>query len=189
MRISGIKFQRPSEKTIRILKMIGVGVLVVGIGAVPPPWALARVLKELAMGDTQKNRRWATRRIYEARRRGYVRGVGERYALSDIGRRLVEEGKLWELKISVPKRWDGRWHIVAFDIPQELSKARIPFIRHLQNLGLVFYQRSLWIHPHPCADEVREIANFHGVLPHVSFITATHVDGSADLQRRFKITT
>jgi len=187
MKLSRIKIRRPNERTIRILKMIGIGILLLGIGAVPPPSALGRILKELTMRDTDKNRRWVRRRVYEIHRQGYVRSDKKRYALSAAGQRFVDEQKLRELKIARPKQWHQQWHIVVFDIPQEKSGVRIPFVRHLQRLGLVFYQRSVWIHAFPLEDEVREIANFYGVLPYVSFVIATHVDGSASLRKHFTV--
>ena len=185
MKLSRIKIRRPNERTIRILKMIGVGVLMLGIGAIPPPWAVGRILRELTMKDTDKNRRWARRRVYEVHRQGYVRSDRDRYALSDAGQRFVDEQKIRQLQIRRPKRWDQEWHIVVFDIPQERSGVRIAFVRHLKTLGLIFYQRSVWIHAFPLEDEVREIANFYGLLPYVSFVIARHVDGSASLRKHF----
>ena len=119
--------------------------------------------------------------------RGYIEKTPERYELSDIGRRIIEDEKLWSLSVPRPKEWDQIWHIVVFDIPQEKAKIRIQFIRHLQHLGLVFYQRSVWIYPYEMADEVREIAQFYDILPFISFIKASHVDNSYELRKYFKI--
>jgi len=99
----------------------------------------------------------------------------------------MEEEGLWELEITTPKLWARAWHIIVFDIPSEKSRFRIPFIRHLQNLGLIFYQRSVWIYPHPMKNEVRKIADFYNISPHISFITASSIDGESTLKRKFKI--
>ncbi|MBI2613013.1 hypothetical protein HYW59_04395 [Candidatus Kaiserbacteria bacterium] len=182
-----MKIRRPSEKTLRILKMIALGTLIIGIGAAPSPRAIARVFRELKISDSPKNRKWIKRKLYGLHEQQYVSIRDDSYTLSEVGQRVIAEHKLWALSIPQPKKWDGVWHIVVFDIPQEKSNVRIPFIRHLQNLGLIFYQRSVWIHPFPCEDEVREIADFQGILPFVSFIKATHVDGSHALRKYFKL--
>lgn len=179
--------KRRREKTVRILKIAALGVLLLGIGAVPSPRAISRIFRELALKDTKTNRRAIKRKIWEMHHRGYIERSEKRYDISDVGRRIVEEEKLWGLRIKTPKQWDGVWHIVLFDIPQEKSSVRISFIRHLQNLGLVFYQRSVWIHPYEMEDEVRQIAQFFEILPFISFIKASHVDGSSDLQNYFKL--
>lgn len=184
-----MKMRRPSEKTIKILKMLALGVLIVGIGATPSPRAIARIFRELKMTNTPRNRKWIKRKLYGLHEQKYVSVQNDTYTLTKMGNRIVDENKLWELSVPIPRTWDQIWHIVVFDIPQEKSSVRIPFVRHLQNLGFVYYQRSVWIYPYPCEDEVREIATFHDILPFISFIQATHVDGSHEFRKHFKLPT
>lgn len=181
------KKRRRREKTVRILKIVALGAFMIGIGAVPSPRALGKVFRELSIPDTKPNRRAIKRKVWEMYHRGYIEKTPERYELSDIGRRIIEDEKLWSLSVPKPKEWDQIWHIVVFDIPQEKAKIRIQFIRHLQHLGLVFYQRSVWIYPYEMADEVRQIAQFYDILPFISFIKASHVDNSYELRKYFKI--
>ena len=179
--------KRRQEQTVKILKMVALGVFLIGIGAVPPPWAIPSIIRELTSKDTPENRRGIRRRMHHLKRRGYISEGDRFYEISKRGSAKLEEESLWELEIPTPKRWAGGWHLAVFDIPSEKSRTRIPFIRHLQNLGLVFYQRSVWIYPHPMEDTVRKITDFYRITPHVSFITATSIDGSPTLKRKFKI--
>jgi len=181
------KKQRRREKTVRILKIAALGALLIGVGAVPSPRAIGRIFRELSMSDTKQNRRAIKRKVWEMGHRGYINKTPQRYELSEIGRRIIEDEKLWGLSVPIPEQWDEVWHIVVFDIPQEKAKIRIPFIRHLQSLGLVFYQRSVWIHPYEMEDEVRQIAQFYDILPFISFIKASHVDNSYELRKYFKL--
>ena len=167
--------------------MIALGTLLIGIGAAPSPRALTRIFRELKVRDTQKNRKRIRRKLYGLHEQRYVSIRDDNYTLSERGQRILEENRLWVHSIPQPNVWDKIWHLVVFDIPQEKSDVRIPFIRHLQNLGLVFYQRSVWMYPYPCEDEVREIAEFYGILPFVSFIKAFHVDGSHAFRKHFKL--
>ena len=185
--IFDIQRRRKREKTIRVLKMIALGVFMLGIGAVPPPWAIPRIIRELVSKDTPENRRRVRRQIYSLKRQGYIRTGKQRYELTARGKDVTQEISLWDIKIPLPKSWKGMWYIVAFDIPAEKSKIRIPFIRHLQNLGLVFYQRSVWIYPHSLEAQVRKISDYYGITNYVSFITAVSVDGSSALKKRFKV--
>ena len=178
---------RRREKTMQILKLIALGVVLIGVGATPSPRTMGRIFTELKLKDTKQSRRAIKKKVWEMGHRGYIETSEKRYELSEIGRRILEEEKLWSLKIRVPQAWDGTWHIVVFDIPQERKNVRIAFIRHLQQLGLVFYQRSVWIYPYDMTDEVREIAAFLDILPFISFIKAIHVDNSHDLQKYYKL--
>ncbi|MDO8562089.1 MAG: hypothetical protein Q7S05_04690 [bacterium] len=179
--------KRRQEQTVKILKMVALGVFLIGIGAVPPPWAIPRIVRELTSKDTLENRRGIRRRVHYLKRNGYISEGDRSYEISKHGSAKLEEEALWDLKIPTPKQWAGAWHLIVFDIPAEKSRFRIPFIRHLQNLGLIFYQRSVWIYPHPMEDAVQKIANFYGIAPHISFITATSINGSSTLKRKFKI--
>ena len=176
------------DRTIQILKLIALGVLLIGIGASPPPNAIARILKEMMMKDTRENRRYVQRKIKELDKRGYTSKRGSAYAVSPRGMRLLNEDQLWDMTVPVPKRWDGRWHFVMFDIPVRCSKARKDFGACLHSLGLHTYQHSVFVHPYPIREIVQKVAAFYSVLPYVSFAIAESVDGEATLKRHFNIT-
>lgn len=169
----------------QILKMVALGVVLLVLGAVPPPNALGRIIRELKMKNTPANRRKVYQHVYYLKRRGYLQPRSGSYEVSPNGRRLLDDTELWNLSVPVPKHWDLAWRLVLFDIPQEKSRVRIRFIRHLQALGFVFYQRSVWVHPYPPEKEVLNIARFLRIEPHVSFVTALNIDGYGSLKKRF----
>lgn len=55
-------------------------------------------------------------------------------------------------------KWDGRWRLVMFDIPESKRDIRDRLRRALTNLGLGILQASVWISPNDIKDEIREIA-------------------------------
>ncbi len=182
-----MKIRRPSDKTIKLLKMLTMRSLVIVVGAASSPRQLSRIFRDLEMLDNPKNRKWIRRKLYAMHDQRYVDVHDGEFSLTDLGNRMVKENKMWSVSIPTPKQWDGNWHIVVFDIPSQKSPTRIPFTRHLKNLGFVYYQRSVWLHAYPCEDEVRDIAIFLDILPFVSFIKATHVDGSHEYRKHFKL--
>ncbi|MBI2054120.1 MAG: hypothetical protein HYT36_02205, partial [Candidatus Staskawiczbacteria bacterium] len=59
--------------------------------------------------------------------------------LTEKGRKKVEEIQLENMEIKKPKVWDGKWRIIAFDIPEKQKKrARDALRKKLQKLK--FYQ-------------------------------------------------
>lgn len=52
------------------------------------------------------------------------------------------------------KRWDKRWRIVMFDIPERRRKARVQLRMQLQEYGFAHLQDSVWVYPHDCEDFV-----------------------------------
>ena len=134
--------------------------------------------------DSAKDHTWASRKLYAMRQQGYI---SEKNGLTDLGHQILDKEKLWSLSIPTPKKYDGLWHILVFDIPKAKAGTRISFIRHLQNLGMRFYQRSVWIYPYPCENEVRQIGREYGLLPFLSFIVAKEIDGATALRKQFKL--
>ena len=55
-------------------------------------------------------------------------------------------------KLKIPKKWDGRWRIVIFDINEKRSKIRFLLRKTLSQIGFVRLQNSVWLYPYDCED-------------------------------------
>ena len=78
-------------------------------------------------------------------------GTERLYRLTEAGTTLSIGGRdpssLWK------RRWDGRWRLVVFDVPQVKAGARAKLRRYLRSRGFGFLQNSVWITPDPLTDE------------------------------------
>ncbi len=92
-----------------------------------------------------------------------------------------------KLKIVPPKRWDQKWRIVMFDIPETKKSARNALRLKLRELGFQEFQRSVFIHPHECEKEINFIVEFFEVRPYVRLITAEKLTNEAELLLRFDL--
>lgn len=95
-------------------------------------------------------------------KKGYVKRVSEKrgvlFQVSKKGEELLET-----LSLIIPekeKRWDGKWRLVSFDIPEEEHKARRELRQELKKLGLGRMHRSVWISPHRILGKVEELPAF-----------------------------
>lgn len=60
--------------------------------------------------------------------------------------KLTNEGRTVMLLEGVePTRWDGKWRIVVFDIPEQKRIIRNLFRRNLKKWGFKHLQKSVWI--------------------------------------------
>ena len=176
--------RRPATETLTLLKVAAR----IFTGSIHSPSGVVyAILNATDKEETISNREKMKRKLQTMRRQGYLSKYGEHYALSKIGLHTLEKESLWTLSIPTPKKHDGFWRLLVFDIPKEKSRVRIVFVRHLQNLGLQFYQRSVWIYPYSFEREVRQVAKEYGLLPHISFITATQIDKKAELCKKFRV--
>lgn len=107
---------------------------------------------------------------------------------------LTDEGKIKALSFQIdslsipkPKNWDGRWRIIIFDIPENKKQARDLFRQHLKRLGFYALQRSVFIHPYPCKDQVDFLKHNFEVAECVTFIQARYLDNQNLLRNHFQV--
>lgn len=78
---------------------------------------------------------------------------GKRYArMTEAGEQMLELESLREKSMQKPKRWDGRWRVVLFDIPERRRGIRNRLRLFMQEYGFVRLQDSAWIYPYDCED-------------------------------------
>jgi DNA-binding transcriptional regulator PaaX len=105
--------------------------------------------------------------------------------------KLKKEGKIRALKYQVdqlelkkPRKWDKKWRIVMFDIPESKKVARNVLKAKLDELGFKLLQKSAYIHPYPCEDEIEFIATVYEVR---RFVQVHRIDKIQDEQRLIKL--
>lgn len=128
-----------------------------------------------------------TRKVYYLKRLGYLHQLEETYFISPKGLQLLSEEAIWSLTIKKTPTWNGKWHLVLFDIPKDKRKRRDAFRLRLKELGLVLYQNSVWIYPYPLEYTVQNIATFYKLTGCVSFIVAENLTGEKTFLNHFKL--
>lgn len=118
-----------------------------------------------------------------------LRPKGDAYqiVLSSEGKKLAERFNLDSLSVKRQEMWDGLWRIVLFDIPESRKKARDAIRFHLKDMGLVEYQKSVFITPYPCEKELTFVAEFFQARRYIRFIVARVIDNETEFKYKFKI--
>ena len=98
----------------------------------------------------------------------------DNYIFTDKGRGWFR-GALLKYHHNKSTRWDKKWRIVIFDIPQELHKNRNYFRNKLKYLGFYMLQKSVFVIPYPCEEELGLICNNLKVIDYVDIIEANTV--------------
>ena len=109
--------------------------------------------------------------------------------LSEKGRERALTYRLEEMRIPVPVAWDKKWRLVLFDIPQKRSRTRDAFRAHLKQIGFLELQKSAFVCPYPCRDEIEFLIELHDIRRHVRFITADAIDIDIHLKEKFGLKT
>jgi DNA-binding transcriptional regulator PaaX len=107
--------------------------------------------------------------------------------LTKAGKKKVLSFKLDDMQLKKPSIWDKKWRLVIFDIPISHNQARIMFTNKLRELGFEMIQRSVWVSPYECEDEVDFIKEVYEIRPFVRVVTAESIDISNDLIHKFNL--
>ena len=83
-------------------------------------------------------------------------------SLTKQGRKKAKDYQIDELEIAKPKKWDYKWRILMFDIPEKSKLKREALRGKLKELGFTMVQRSIWVHPFPCHEEIKMLKDFFG---------------------------
>ncbi|OGZ30069.1 MAG: hypothetical protein A2931_03765 [Candidatus Niyogibacteria bacterium RIFCSPLOWO2_01_FULL_45_48] len=97
------------------------------------------------------------------------------YEFTKNGEKKFRRFVLETLKIEAPLKWDGNWRIIIFDIPENRRLARRSLQRKLSEIGCYPLQKSVWVHPFPCEEEIEFIKDVFNVKPFVYVLKASEM--------------
>ncbi|MBL7159131.1 CRISPR-associated endonuclease Cas2 [Candidatus Microgenomates bacterium] len=95
--------------------------------------------------------------------------------------------KLDEMRIKKPKKWDKKWRIIIFDIPERRKGFRNIFRKYLRQLRLHHLQKSVYVYPFPCFDEIEFLRQIFGVGFNVTYIVAESIEEDNYLKLKFRL--
>lgn len=83
--------------------------------------------------------------------------------------------------------WDKKWRIVSFDIPEKKRRGRDALREKIKELGFYELQKSLWIYPYECKNEIDFIIEYFGLRKYVRFAILDFIDNELHLKEIFKL--
>jgi len=103
---------------------------------------------------------------------------------------LTERGRLRALNLSFKnlkdkkEKWDKKWRMVAFDIPDECKKGRNALRYRLRMAGFYELQESLFLYPYDCEREVSDFIKLFKLEKYVRFALLDFIDNQEDIKIR-----
>jgi DNA-binding transcriptional regulator PaaX len=74
-----------------------------------------------------------------------------------------------------------------FDLPVKYSKTRNSLRFKLKQLGFIQFQKSVWIYPYPCLDEILFIVDYHKIGKYVEILEVSHLLREEKFIKSFKL--
>ncbi len=75
---------------------------------------------------------------------------GKVLQLTERGKKMLDRAILFSKQNNHPPRWDKKWRVIIFDIPERKKFIREKLRSTLMSIGFIKLQNSVWIYPYPC---------------------------------------
>lgn len=108
--------------------------------------------------------------------------------VTENGQKRLRRVRFDEMRIKKQRRWDKKWRLIMFDVPESRSRARRALSTKLRELAFFQLQKSVWVHAYPCSLEIELIKQAFGI-PDRDIITAqiSNFDRQDQLLKHFKL--
>ena len=98
--------------------------------------------------------------------------------------RKIEEREVVGVK---PKKWDRRWRIVVFDIPESKRALRNRIRAVIRRLGFLRLQDSVWVYPYDCEEVMALLKVEQHIGREVLYIIADAIEFDRPMRKHFEL--
>lgn len=85
------------------------------------------------------------------------------------------------------KKWNGKWFLVFFDVPEVQRTKRDYLRKFLKNLGFYPYQKSVYLFPYECEREVTLIKKVIEGAKYMKYIIAEKIEDEDTVKTYFNL--
>lgn len=106
---------------------------------------------------------------------------------------LTNKGKIKALTYKLSEMnlqkgdWDKKWRVVFFDIPEKQRAHRDIFRDNLKKIGFYELQKSVFIFPYECENEIEFLIEFYNIRKWARFAVLEKIDDDVYLKKAFAL--
>ncbi|HEY4505515.1 MAG TPA: hypothetical protein VJG67_02395 [Candidatus Paceibacterota bacterium] len=111
-----------------------------------------QLLKSFGLNPKRRQKEIIKRAQEKLVQKGFLVYEDKHLKITKRGEEELNRVELNDWKIEKPKKWDGRWRMLIFDIPEYKRLVRDKVRQTLLHIGFVKVQQSVWVYPYDCED-------------------------------------
>ena len=162
------------------------GVVLVATIAPNAPAVLAK-LPSVKRAQLKYRYRTALGRLVAQGYIAFEKKNGKKYArITEEGGKILafeqEKAKLSNIK---KKRWNGRWRVVIFDVPERRRAVRDRLRDTMKEIGFVRLQDSVWVFPYDCEDFITLLKAELKIGVAILYMVVEHIENDKYLREYF----
>ena len=120
-------------------------------------------------------------------RQGLLKREGKFLRLTPKGESVLLNLSLRDYGFKKPSRWDGRWRVIIFDIPEFRKGLRQKVRQTLLLIGFARLQNSVWVYPYDCEDLVTLLKADFKVGKDILYLIVDSIENDRSLRKHFAL--
>lgn len=107
--------------------------------------------------------------------------------ITDKGRTKILKNAIDDLKIEKPSFWDGKWWLISYDLPEDMSNLRDGIRKYLLYLGFFPIHKSVYLHAYPCRKEIEFLREYFGIGEYMRIFKIEWIENDQALKEFFDL--
>ncbi len=177
----------PVQQKLLLLLVAGIG-LGLETSSIRYYQKLGVIVREWKCIDQRSIKRSVRRLCSEKLVREIIQPDGSfKLVLTEEGKRQARIQSLFDnsIRFKNSRRWDKKWRIVMFDIPEKERGFRDILREHLRELNFYKLQQSVFASPNPCEKQIAELVSLYRAESFVRIMTVDWIDNEKKLRDYF----
>lgn len=158
---------------------------VLSVGFVAPNVLLA--MDKIGMLPKLRQKEYISSSANILRRKGLLKFKDGHYELTPAGEKVLRRWELMSFKLDKPKKWDGKWRLVIFDIPQRKKKYRDQVTMIFREAGFERLQDSVYVFPYECEDIIGLLKTDMGLGKNILYMIVDELENDKHLRESFAL--
>ncbi len=187
---------KPGQITHIVFAALGIGVILGGSLMITPNFpivvgSLLKLIEELKGIKIPKKK--IKRVLKQLKKRDVInlekRGGDVYVTIKDGNNVEILKYSLKEiLELKKKKKWEKKWFVVVFDVPEEQRNKRNYLRSFLKEIGFYPYQQSVYIYPYECEKEINLLKKILEGGSYINYLVAEKLEREKELKIKFGIT-
>lgn len=178
IRVRNTRIHKAVLESVKLAGILSVGLLA--------PNAI-RLIKDFGLMPKERQKEYILSSGTKLVQKGLLKFKDGHYELTKEGERILELWNINDYGLKKPKRWDGKWRMIIFDIPERKKKVRMKIPEIFTRAGLYRLQNSVWVYPYNCEDIMGLLKTELGIGKEMLYIIADEIENDKYLRAHYDL--
>jgi DNA-binding transcriptional regulator PaaX len=177
------KTKRKNLQNLVLTAVASAGILSVSLMAPN----VMRSMTKLGLIPNRRQKEYIASSASKMVQKGLLRYNGKFYELTLLGQERLRRWEFVNFKLNQPKKWDKKWRVIIFDIPEKKKKIRNRITSLFHQAGFYRLQDSVWVYPHDCEDVITLLKTDLGVGKYLLYLIVDEIENDKYLRKAFNL--